>query len=67
MRPVGPQRSPDVRLINHLHISPRLGMRGAISQSTYVFMAYCLIKHTNGVNFVVFEVLTTVIMNNAFF
>jgi hypothetical protein len=40
---VGVKR-PGVKLTTHLHLVPRLGMRGAVLLAQYVFMALCLIK-----------------------
>jgi hypothetical protein len=53
----------DVKLITHLHLVPRLSIRGAIPQlpqyvlmmwcliKRYIFMAWCLVKHRDNFTF----------------
>jgi hypothetical protein len=42
---------PGVELTTHLHLVPRLRIRGAIPPfSQYVFMAWCLVNHRNKFN-----------------
>jgi hypothetical protein len=46
-------KRPDRYLTTHLHLVPRLRIRGAISALTqYVFMAWCIIKHRDKFTFI---------------